>query len=155
MHNTRREVLDESNRKRPAPVEPVDGLDTAKRQRLAVQPPTSGPNIASKPVPSGPPPVAPLPPGPVSVRQLYTLNAEGNAAAFDVQMFQDPEQLLRILVPVLQSIDEAKLGYAINVRDCCLHLNSPLSANCPRCDPSRDPTARNILYLRFVYLFSQ
>ena len=111
------DIFNENNRKRPAPVEPTDGLDPSKRQRLAAQPQATGPGLAPNGIPAGPPPVAPLPPGPVSYRQLYTLNAEGNAAAFDVQMFQDPEQLLRILVPVLQSIDDAKLGYAINVRD--------------------------------------
>lgn len=118
MHRMRLDVFDESNRKRSAPVEPTDGPDPSKRQRLGTQVPIASPNAVPNTVPTGPLPVAPLPPGPVSYRQLYTLNAEGNAAAFDVQMFQDPEQLLRILVPVLQSIDEAKLGHAINVRDC-------------------------------------
>lgn len=100
----RLDVFDESNRKRPAPAEPTDGLDPTKRQRLGAT------------VPSSTPPIPPLPPGPVSYRQLFTLNPDGNTVGFDVQMFKDPEQLLRILVPILQSIDEAKLGNAINVR---------------------------------------
>jgi symplekin len=116
VRRTYEDIFSENNRKRPAPVEPSDGLDPSKRQRLGAQPPTAGPSIAPNGAPPGPPPVAPLPPGPVSFRQLYTLSPEGNAAAFDVTMFQDPEQLLRIVVPVLQSIDEAKLGFAINVR---------------------------------------
>ncbi|KAF2850807.1 hypothetical protein T440DRAFT_424417 [Plenodomus tracheiphilus IPT5] len=104
MHRTRVEVFDESSRKRPAPSEPTDGLDQAKRQRL----------VAAETSPL-PPPVQDLPPGPISWRQLYTLNSEGNSLNFDVQAFQDPEQLLRIVVPVLQSVDGAKLEQAINV----------------------------------------
>jgi hypothetical protein len=50
------------------------------------------------------------------------LNPDGNTANFDVQAFKDPEQLLRILVPVLQSIDETRLGNSINVRDNLLSL---------------------------------
>ncbi|KAI4921527.1 hypothetical protein J4E85_008872 [Alternaria conjuncta] len=102
MHRTRIEVFDESNRKRPAPVEPTDGLDPAKRQRLVAEPPSRTPSVQ------------PLPPGEVSWRQLYTLNAEGSTANFDVQNFRDPEQLLRIVVPVLQSVNPQKLEQAIN-----------------------------------------
>lgn len=101
----RLDVFDDSNRKRPAPVEPTDGLDPAKRQRLGANPPNSTPSVP------------PLPSGPVSFRQLFTLNPDGNTANFDVQAFKDPDQLLRILIPVLHSIDETKLGNAINVRD--------------------------------------
>lgn len=53
----------------------------------------------------------------MSWRQLYTLNAEGSTANFDVQNFRDPEQLLRIVVPVLQSVNPQKLEQAINVCD--------------------------------------
>ncbi|KAF1942610.1 hypothetical protein EJ02DRAFT_375338 [Clathrospora elynae] len=102
MHRTRVEVFDQSNRKRPAPTEPTDGLDQAKRQRLAAEPPSRTPSVQ------------PLPPGDVSWKQLYTLNSEGTTANFDVQAFKDPEQLLRIVVPVLQSVNAAKLEQAIN-----------------------------------------
>ncbi|KAF2035801.1 hypothetical protein EK21DRAFT_53105 [Setomelanomma holmii] len=104
MHRTRVEIFDESNRKRPAPSEPNDGLDHAKRQRVAAETTTSRP-----------PSVQPLPPGPISWRQLYTLNPEGSTVNFDVQAFKDPEQLLRIVVPVLQSVDAQKLDHAINI----------------------------------------
>ena len=106
MHRTRIDVFDESNRKRPAPSEPTDGLDQAKRQRLTSE-------VTSRPS------AQELPPGPVSWRQLYTLDAEGSTLNFDVQAFKDPEQLLRIVVPVLQSVDGAKLEQAISV---CLLL---------------------------------
>jgi len=110
MHRTRVEVFDESNRKRPAPSEPTDGLDQAKRQRLVAEPPSRTPSVQ------------PLPPGEVSWRQLYTLNSEGSTANFDVQNFRDPEQLLRIVIPVLQSVNPAKLEQAINVRDVSFFL---------------------------------
>jgi symplekin len=88
-------------------------------------------------------PVAPpLPPGPVSWRQLYTLNPEGSTVNFDVQAFRDPEQLVRILVPVLQSVDQNKLGHAMNVCNVSLFL----LRNCSRCHqlraPRRDSCAR-------------
>ncbi|CAN9215760.1 unnamed protein product [Alternaria alternata] len=102
MHRKRVEVFDEANRKRPAPSEPTDGLDQAKRQRLVAEPPSRTPSVQ------------PLPPGEVSWRQLYTLNAEGSTANFDVQNFRDPEQLLRIVVPVLQSVNPQKLEQAIS-----------------------------------------
>ncbi|KAF2132687.1 hypothetical protein P153DRAFT_363974 [Dothidotthia symphoricarpi CBS 119687] len=103
MHRARVEAFDVSNRKRSAPTEPTDGLDQAKRQRLAA-------TLVSRP-----PPVPSLPPGPVSLRQLFTLNPEGSTVNFDVQAFKDPEQLLRIIVPILQSVDATKLNDALNI----------------------------------------
>lgn len=105
MNRMHHDILQEANRKRPAPAEPTDGLDAAKRQRVAV--------AVSTPAPV----VPPLPPGPVSHRQLFTLNPEDNTAGFDVQMFKDPELLVQILVPVLQSVDATKLLNASNVCD--------------------------------------
>jgi symplekin len=112
MHRTRIEIFDEANRKRPAPTEPTDGLDQAKRQRVTTEAPLKAHSVH------------PLPAGEVSWRQLYTLNPQGSSTGnFDVQMFKDPEQLLRIVVPVLQSVDAQKLDHAINVRDICFHLH--------------------------------
>jgi symplekin len=105
MQRARHEAFDESNRKRPAPSEPTDGLDHTKRQRVTAE------------VVNRPSSVPPLPSGPVSWRDLYTLNPSGSTVNFDVQAFKDPEQLLRILVPVLQSVDAQKLDHSINVRD--------------------------------------
>lgn len=113
MHRMRVELIDDVNRKRPAPSEPTDGLDQAKRQRVAASAPTA---VTTDPMPTAPP----LPPGPVSWRQLFTLNPEGSTVNFDVQAFRDPEQLVQILVPVLRSVDQVKLGHALNVR----HYNS-------------------------------
>ncbi|KAK1918596.1 hypothetical protein P3342_001515 [Pyrenophora teres f. teres] len=125
MHRTRVEVFDESNRKRPAPTEPTDGLDQAKRQRLVAEPPSRTPSVQ------------PLPPGEVSWRQLYTLNSEGSTANFDVQNFRDPEQLLRIVIPVLQSVNPLKLEQAINaVRARYQILRQTVASQ-----PQRPPTA--------------
>ncbi|KAF1949447.1 hypothetical protein CC80DRAFT_540278 [Byssothecium circinans] len=111
MHRMRLDVFDESSRKRPAPVEPIDGLDAAKRQRLRANAPSTTP----VPTPAPPVPATTLPPGPVSYRQLFTLNPDSSIVNFDVQAFKDPEQLLVLVVHLLQKIDEAQLGNAINV----------------------------------------
>ncbi|EDU50517.1 conserved hypothetical protein [Pyrenophora tritici-repentis Pt-1C-BFP] len=125
MHRTRVEVFDESNRKRPAPSEPTDGLDQAKRQRLIAEPPSRTPSVQ------------PLPPGEVSWRQLYTLNSEGSTANFDVQNFRDPEQLLRIVIPVLQSVNPVKLEQAINAVRARYQILRQTAAS----QPQRPPTA--------------
>lgn len=105
MSRARHEALDESSRKRPAPSEPTDGMEQAKRQRVGADT-----TRRQQPV------VPPLPEGNVSLRDLFTLNPDASIVNFDVQAFQDPEQLLRILVPILQSVDAQSLDHAINVR---------------------------------------
>jgi symplekin len=117
------EMIDDINRKRPAPSEPTDGLDQAKRQRVAAGAPTA---VTQDTMPVAPP----LPPGPVSWRQLFTLNPEGSTVNFDVQAFRDPEQLVRILVPVLQSVDHVKLGHAMNVSHPVFSLCQVLPSTC-------------------------
>lgn len=104
------EAFDEITRKRPAPVEPIDGLSDAKRQRVDAQVP---------PVhqPSQPPP---LPPGPVSYAQLFTLTQEQGLKSFDVNVI--PLNILQsIVVPLLVSIDKEKMNQAINVRTPSAH----------------------------------
>ncbi|KAJ4345856.1 uncharacterized protein N0V89_011991 [Didymosphaeria variabile] len=121
MHRMRQDIMEETSRKRPAPVEPTDGLDPAKRQRL-------GADVPSPAVPA----VAPLPPGPVSYRQLYTIDPENAAANFDVKMFQDPALVQQILIPILQSIDEKKLLEATNiVRSRYLSLSQAMAKQQP------------------------
>ncbi|KAK7521676.1 uncharacterized protein IWZ02DRAFT_442664 [Phyllosticta citriasiana] len=100
LHHTRLEIFDEISRKRPAPAEPTDGLDHAKRQRLGadvsgtIQPPALGS-------------------GPVSYAQLYTLTQDEGSKNFDVQAIPI-DLLVRILVPIIGSIDKAHLDNAIN-----------------------------------------
>ena len=100
----RTDTLDDS-RKRPAASEPTDGLNTAKRQRLDAE--------VHEPLQT-PSPHAPLPEGPVTLAQLYTLTQDENHKAYDVTPI--PKFLLdRIIVPVLGSIDEGRLNNALDV----------------------------------------
>lgn len=89
------------SRKRALPAEPVDGLDNAKRARLDAQTP---PLLK----------IPPLPPGPTSYDQLYTLTEDTGLSSFDVK--QLPADLaVRIVVPMLARIDESLFKQAIDV----------------------------------------
>ena len=105
MNRMRQDAFDESNRKRPAPSEPTDGLDPAKRQRL-------GAEAISDPPSS----IPPLPPGPTSFAQLFTLTRDEGAKNFDVQAIPS-ELVVKILVPMLMRIDKGQMDNAINVRE--------------------------------------
>ena len=97
----RMEVFDETgSRKRGLPSEPTDGLDSAKRRRLGAEVPERAD-------------VAPLPPGPNSFKDLYTLTKDPSLANFDVTSL--PFDLMtRITLPVLQRIDQQSLNQAID-----------------------------------------
>lgn len=96
----RAEVFEERSLKRAAPSEPTDGLDQAKRQRLGAD----IPGVVQHP---------PLPPGPVSYAQLYTLTSDPGSSSFDVT--QIPADLVaRILVPMLIMIQQPQMDDAIN-----------------------------------------
>ena len=94
------DILDEGSRKRGAPVEPTDGLDDAKRRRLGAEVNTH------KTIP-------PLPPGPTSIAQLYTLTSEEGLRSFDVTQLPI-DLVVRIALPVLQRIDQGLLNGAVN-----------------------------------------
>jgi symplekin len=98
--------------KRPAPEEPTDGLDDTKRQRLNAEV-TNGVAPQQQPVnhPAHPPA---LPPGPVSLAQIWTLTANQNAANFDVTRLP-PGSVAQLVLAMLPSVDEQKLTNAINV----------------------------------------
>jgi len=86
-------------------VEATNGLDQAKRQRL-------GEDVSSVP-PQGTPRSI-LPPGPISIAQLFTLTQDPGPQVFDVHAI--PFELVnRILVPILSSIDQTNLDNAVNV----------------------------------------
>lgn len=103
MAQTRAGILDEGPRKRGAPVEPIDGLNHAKRVRL-------GTELTSR---SNPPP---LPPGPTSIAQLFTLTSDEGLSSFDVTQLPI-ELVVKITLPVLQQINQVSLDEAIsNVR---------------------------------------
>ena len=94
------DIFEEVSRKRGAPVEPTDGLDDAKRRRL-------GAEVGTEKI------IPPLPPGPTSIAQLYTLTSEEGLRSFDVTQLPI-DLVVRIALPVLQRIDQGLLNDAIN-----------------------------------------
>ncbi|PNS18551.1 hypothetical protein CAC42_5090 [Sphaceloma murrayae] len=101
------EVFDESKRKRPALDEPTDGLSDAKRQRLGAQIPDR------PPLPNQIPPFPPTE-GPVTFASLFALTQDQSARSFDVKAIP-LEMVMRIIPPLLASIDRGKLDNAINM----------------------------------------
>ena len=101
LAQSRMDILDDSSRKRGLPVEPTDGLDNAKRARLDAPTP-----VMLK--------IPPLPEGPLSYAQLYTLTEDVGLSSFDVK--QLPADLVtKIAVPVLSAIDPSLFSQAIDV----------------------------------------
>ena len=116
----RPEIYDEGSRKRGHAAEPTDGLDNAKRRRLGVE----IPNRELSAIP-------PLPPGPASLKQIFTLTTDQDLANFDV-MSLPPQLMVNITLPVLARVDHQALVEAVNhVRARFLSLTSP-SANSPQ-----------------------
>ena len=106
------DVFDEGNRKRGLPNEPIDGLDNNKRRRLDAELPQR-----SEP--------EPLPPGPVSLGQLFALTKDPALATFDVTSLT-LDIMVRIIPPVLVRIDQQALDQALNhVRTRLLSLTKP------------------------------
>ena len=106
----RLEIFDEGRNKRPFPTEPTDGLDNAKRIRLGAEVPTR-------------PPPPPLPPGPNSIAQLFTLTPDPGLTSFDVTQLPI-DLVVKITLPVLQRIEQPHLEDAIkHVRDRYLSLS--------------------------------
>ncbi|KAG9668803.1 hypothetical protein KCU99_g7465, partial [Aureobasidium melanogenum] len=104
LRHTLVDVFDESSRKRAAPAEPTDGLSEAKRQRLDAQVPQ--PSSSTSQIP-------PLPQGPVSLAQLFTLTHDQGLRSFDVNVIPS-NVVLSIVAPLLKSIDKVKMDAAIN-----------------------------------------
>ena len=98
---TRMDVLEESgSRKRGVPSEPTDGLDNSKRRRLGAELPERSD-------------IAPLPPGPNSFKDIFTLTKDPGLANFDVTSL--PFDLMtRITLPILQRIDQQALNQALD-----------------------------------------
>jgi symplekin len=104
LAQTRNEVLDDSSRKRAAPSEPVDGLDQSKRAKRA---PVPGQIAADVRIP-------PLPEGPVSIAQLFTLTDDVGLRSFDVTQLPI-ELVVKLTVPVMQKLDQGLLDKVIEV----------------------------------------
>lgn len=96
------EAFDESSRKRALPTEPkTDGVDNAKRARLNAETP---PLLR----------IPPLPSGPISYSQLYTLTEDIGLSTFDVKQLP-PDLIVKIAVAVLGRVDLNALGQATEV----------------------------------------
>ena len=110
---TRMDVFEEGgSRKRGVPSEPTDGLDSAKRRRLGAELPERAD-------------IAPLPPGPNSFKDIFTLTQDPALANFDV-MSLPFDLVTKITLPVLQRIDQQALNQAIDhVRARYLNLTKP------------------------------
>ena len=75
--------------------------------------------------------IPPLPPGPASLKQVFTLTTDQDLANFDV-MSLPPQLMVNITLPVLARVDHQALIEAVNhVRARFLSLTSP-SANSPQ-----------------------
>lgn len=98
---SRLETTDDASRKRGLPSEPTDGLDNAKRARLdAMTPPLLK--------------IPPLPPGPTSYAQLFTLTQDVGLSSFDVKQLP-PDLVVKIAVPLLAHVHQATLTQAVDV----------------------------------------
>ena len=107
---SRMDIFDEGTRKRLLPPEATDGLDPTKRMR-------SGADFQGTPTPPlRLPPIPPLPVGPISIAQLFTLTADEELRNFDVQQLPI-DLVVKITLPVLHRIDQRLLDEALNV--CC------------------------------------
>lgn len=103
LMQSRLEAADDASRKRGFPAEPTDGLDTAKRARLdAMTPPLHK--------------IPPLPPGPTSYAQLFTLTQDVGLSSFDVKQLP-PDLLVKITVPLLSQVNPSMLTWAVDVRN--------------------------------------
>ncbi|PYH77801.1 mRNA cleavage and polyadenylation specificity factor complex subunit [Aspergillus uvarum CBS 121591] len=100
LKNSRLEIVDDATRKRGPPAEPTDGLDKTKRTKLDAETP---------PVVK----IPPLPPGPTSYSQLFTLTEDAEASRFDVKQLP-PDLLVNIVVPILARVDESALTQSID-----------------------------------------
>jgi symplekin len=101
LAQSRNEIFEEASRKRALPTEPTDVVDSAKRARLGVDTP---PQLK----------IPPLPPGPTSFAQLFTLTEDVGLTSFDVKQLPI-DLIVRITVPVLGRVDPESLDQAIGV----------------------------------------
>jgi symplekin len=111
---SRMDIFDEGNRKRLLPLDTTDGLDQSKRMRSGADfQGTSTPPLRLPPIP-------PLPVGPTSIAQLFTLTADEELRNFDVQQLPI-DLIVKITLPVLHRIDQRLLDEALNVRRFTVH----------------------------------
>ncbi|CAL3966337.1 unnamed protein product [Diplocarpon coronariae] len=101
LMRSRAEIFDDSTRKR-GPPEPTDVSDVAKRQKLAAPAPALAPKFH----------VPPLPPGPHTIAELFTVTTDEALKAFDVSQLSEG-LVLKIGITILQKIDAGTLNQAV------------------------------------------
>lgn len=101
LMQSRLEVNDDTSRKRGLPTEPTDGLDNAKRARLDAQ----IPQLLRIP---------PLPPGPLSYQQLFSITEDAALSSFDVKQLPI-DLLVKIVIPLLARVDQSIMTQAVDV----------------------------------------
>ncbi|EEH46366.2 RNA-processing protein PTA1 [Paracoccidioides brasiliensis Pb18] len=99
LAQSRNDIFDETSKKRPLPTEPTDLVDSAKRARLGVDTP---PQLK----------IPPLPPGPNSFSQLFTLTDDAGLTSFDVKQLA-ADLIVNITIPVLSRVDPEALDQAV------------------------------------------
>jgi symplekin len=117
--NIGRVALFEESRKRPAPSDAPSQESPKKQRREEIQADSYA-----------------LPPGPVSVAQLFTLTKDPGTQAFDVTAIPIGT-VAQILVPLLQSVNGQKLDAAINI------VRSRIEALSQRAAASANATAED------------
>ena len=92
----------------------MDGLDAAKRQKLA----QAQAQAQATPTPPSVPKlhVPPLAPGPHTTAELFTITTDELLKAFDVAMLSE-ELVVKIGITILQRLDAETLNQAIEVCD--------------------------------------
>jgi symplekin len=101
LMQARLEEVEDASRKRAFPIEPTDGLDTAKRARLdALAPPLMK--------------IPPMAPGPPSYERLFTLTEDAALSSFDVTQLPI-DLVVKITLPLLQRVNPSMLTQAIDV----------------------------------------
>ncbi|KAK2839171.1 hypothetical protein FQN49_006408 [Arthroderma sp. PD_2] len=93
------EIFEEASRKRALPAEPTDVVDNAKRARLGLETPPQHK-------------IPPLPPGPTSFGQLFSLTEDVGLTSFDVKQLP-VDLVVKIIIPVLTRVDGEALDQAI------------------------------------------
>lgn len=106
MQQVRADVLEERGRKRSPPIEPTDGLDNAKRQRLDAE------------IPEAPPPHYPVsaqfPGGHCTVADIFMLSNEAYLKGFDAHLIS-LSIIQQVTGPLLRAADNARLFQAVDV----------------------------------------
>ncbi|OAX79314.1 hypothetical protein ACJ72_06367 [Emergomyces africanus] len=99
LAQSRNDIFEEASKKRALPTEPTDLVDSAKRARLGVDTP---PQLK----------IPPMPPGPNSFSQLFTLTNDVGLTSFDVKQLP-VDLIVKITIPVLSRVDPEALDQAI------------------------------------------